>query len=308
MDDTRSKRPRCDAPAGVAALGVFPGISANTIQRVIGRVRENPGCLSTGPQGYTWIVRKGKDKLRKELEIIIDVPLKKGGTFSWGMFDPAGLLQHYCKESPEYADRISRAWQRYPAGRWRLILYEDEIQPGNAFLSKKKLHAWYFSFREFDVEIYDENSWLCFAVLQSSIVPSVQGGFSCVSKLVHQALFTRKYPNFATDVAVQCPMLCLVRADLEDLQGADAKKYKWDIKGHGGLKPCMHCSNCFMKAHDAANMHPDFVDITDLDWNKVKKHQVSDQQIWDAQDELVAMLGARGRAEDRKTLEVFYMA
>ena len=192
MDDTRSKRPRCDAPAGVAALGVFPGISANTIQRVIGRVRENPGCLSTGPQGYTWIVRKGKDKLRKELEIIIDVPLKKGGTFSWGMFDPAGLLQHYCKESPEYADRISRAWQRYPAGRWRLILYEDEIQPGNAFLSKKKLHAWYFSFREFDVEIYDENSWLCFAVLQSSIVPSVQGGFSCVSKLVHQALFTRK--------------------------------------------------------------------------------------------------------------------
>jgi len=305
MDATRSKRPRLDAPAGIAALGTFARISANSVQTVVDRVRENPACLLEGPQCYRKVMEKARSKLRKELEIVIDVPLKNG-TFLWGLFDPARLMQYYCKESKEYADKISRARQRYPAGRWRLILYEDEIQPGNAFLGKRKLHAWYFSFCEFGLEISDENSWLCFAVLQSSIVASVQGGFSCVSKLVHQALFTRRTPNFASGVGVLCPMPFLVRADLEDLQDADAKKYKWDIKGHGGLKPCMHCSNCFMKGHSAANMHPDFVDITDLDWDRVKNHQVADKEIWDAQDELVALLDVHGSAECRKKRETFF--
>ena len=301
-----AKRRRLDAPAGVASLGVFSRISMRTVDTVLNRVRANPGCLEASQKSYKIALRAEKNKLRKELEIVIDVPLTKGTTFSWGMLDPAGLMQWYCKESKEYAGKINRARQRYPVGRWRLVLYEDEIQPGNAFLNRRKLHAWYFCFREFDLEFYETSSWLCFAVLQSSLVASVQGGFSCVTKLVHQVLFTRKTPNFAAGVGVLCPMPFLVRADLEDNQDADAKKYKWDIKGHGGLKPCMHCSNCFMKAHDAANSHADFVDITDLDWDRVKNHQVSDQQIWDAQDELLALLDVRGSGPRRKQLEMAY--
>ena len=301
-----AKRRRLDAPAGVASLGVFSRISMRNVETVINRVRAIPDCLVEGPQNYKKAMWTEKSKLRKELEIVIDVPLTKGTTFSWGMLDPAGLMQWYCKESKEYAGKISRARQRYPVARWRLVLYEDEIQPGNAFLNRRKLHAWYFCFREFDLEFYETSSWLCFAVLQSSLVASVQGGFSGVSKLVHQVLFTRKTPNFAAGVGVLCPMPFLVRADLEDNQDADAKKYKWDIKGHGGLKPCMHCSNCFMKAHDAANSHANFVDITDLDWDRVKNHQVSDQQIWDAQDELLALLDVPGSGPRRKKLEMAY--
>ena len=301
-----AKRRRLDAHAGLASLGVFSGISQRAVDTVLTRVRENPGCLETKQQRYKSAMRIEKKNFRKQVEITIDVPLTKGNTFLWGMLDPSSLMQWYCKESDEYAGKINRARQRYPGGRWRLVLYHDEIQPGNAFLSRRKLHAWYFCFREFDLELYETSSWLCFAVLQSSLVASVQGGFSCVAKLVHQVLFTRKSPNFAAGVGVTCPMPFLVRADLEDNQDADAKKYKWDIKGHGGLKPCMHCSNCFMKAHDAASRHANFVDITDLDWDRVKNHQVSDQQIWDAQDELVGLLGVRGGGERRKQLEMAY--
>ena len=85
-----AKRRRLDAPAGVASLGVFSRISMRTVDTVLNRVRANPGCLEEGQQCYKWALVKEKSKLRKELEIVIDVPLTKGNAFSWGMLDPSG--------------------------------------------------------------------------------------------------------------------------------------------------------------------------------------------------------------------------
>jgi hypothetical protein len=301
-----NKRPRrVDRPAGVGALGIFARISSKNVDLILDRVRANPGCLQSGPQSYKWHLEHERNKLIKDLAIVIDVPLKKGDTFSWGILNPAALLQHYSRCSKAFQDMVKKARERHP-GKWHLILYEDEVQPGNAFLGKRKLHSWYFSFREFDQQISDENAWVCFAVLQSCIVANVRGAFSCVSKLVHQSLFTLKAPNFGSGVAVLCPEPYLVQVDLEDLQDADALKYKWDIKGHGGLKPCIHCSNCFMKGHKATEAHANFVDITNLDWDRVKNFQATDQEIWKAQDELVGMLDVRGGSETRKKLETVY--
>ena len=92
-----AKRRRLDAPAGVASLGVFSRISMRTVDTVLNRVRANPGCLEAGQQSYTLALRKEKNKMRKELEIVIDVPLTKGNAFSWGMLDPSSLMQWYCK-------------------------------------------------------------------------------------------------------------------------------------------------------------------------------------------------------------------
>ena len=157
------------------------------------------------------------------------------------MLDAAGLMQWYCQESSAYRAMVMHAFERYPGRKLRLILYEDEIQPGNVFLLRRKLHAWYFSFREFDQFMRDDNAWICFAILQSSIVPKVRGQFSAVSKVLIQTLFTKPMRQFAFGIAREVPEPRLVMAELEDLQDADALKYKWAIKGHGGLRPCMHC-------------------------------------------------------------------
>ena len=301
-----NKRPRLDQPAGVGAQGYFRRISSNDVDLILERVRANPSCLQQGPQSYKWMSQRNREKLKADIGITLEVPLKKGSTFSWGILHPARLLQHYCRISKAYRDLVKKARERYP-GKWHLILYEDEIQPGNAFLGRRKLHAWYFTFREFDQQIRDENAWVCFAVLQSCIVKNVRGGFSCVSKLLHQSMFTLQAPTFATGVAVLCPEPYLVQVDLEDIQDADALKYKWDIKGHGGMKPCaLKCSNCFMKGHSATNAHAEFVDICDLNWDRVKNFQATDQEIWDAQDELVGLLDVRGGSEARKKLETLY--
>lgn len=302
---TLGKRRKLEQPKGVGELGTFRRISAHTVDLILQRVRENPSCIQQGPQSYKWASQHAREKLKADLGIIIDVPLKKG-TYSWGILQPALLLQRYSSVSKAYQQLLQKARAEYP-GRWNLILYEDEIQPGNAFLSKRKLHAWYFSFREFNQGMRDENSWVCFAVLQSCIVNEVLGGFSAVSKLVHQSLFTLQVPNFSVGVAILCPQPDLIKVDLQDLQDADALKYKWDIKGHGGLKPCaLKCSNVFMKNHCAQDKHPDFVDICDLNWNRVKHFQATDLELWSAQDELVGLLDVRDSSTTRKKLEMAY--
>ena len=298
------KRRKLEQPTGVGELGTFRRISSHTVDLILQRVRENPSILQ-GPQSYKWASQRNRDKLKADLGMIIDVPLKKG-TFSWGLLQPARLLQHYSSACRTYQHLPQRARACY-AGKWDLVIYEDENQPGNAFLNKRKLHAWYFSFRQFDQGLRDENAWICFAVLQSCIVENVLGGFSAVSKLVHQALFTLQVPNFSVGVAILCPQPDLITVDLDDLQDAHALKYKWDIKGHGGLKPCaLKCSNVFMKNHCAKNKHPDFVDICDLDWNRVKSFQVTDLELWSAQDELVGLLDVKGASGRRNKLEMAY--
>ena len=158
-----NKRPRLDQPAGVGALGYFRRISSNDVDLILERVRANPSCLQQGPQSYKMLSQRNREKLKADIGITLEVPLKKGSTFSWGILHPARLLQHYCRISKSYRDLVKKARERYP-GKWHLILYEDEIQPGNAFLGRRKLHAWYFTFREFDQQIRDENAWVCFAV------------------------------------------------------------------------------------------------------------------------------------------------
>lgn len=300
------RRRRLEQPAGVGELGTFRGISSHSVDLILQRVRANPSILHEGPQSYKWASQRNRDKLKADLGMYINVPLLKNCTFSWGVLQPARLLQHYSSVCRAYRDLLQRARANY-AGKWTLVIYEDEIQPGNAFLNRRKLHAWYFSFRQFDQGLRDENAWICFAVLQSCIVENVLGGFSAVSKLVHQALFTLQAPNFSVGVAISHPRPDLITVDLDDLQDADALKYKWDIKGHGGMKPCaLKCANVFMKNHSAKNKHPDFVDICDLDWNRVKNFQATDLELWSAQDELVGLLDVRGASERRKKLEMAY--
>lgn len=235
----------------------------------------------------------------------IQLPLKNGNIFSWGILDAAGLLQHYCRSSSTYRAMMMYAIHKYPGRKLHLVLYEDEIQPGNVFLGRRKMHAWYFSFREFDLHVRDEHAWICFALLQSAIAPKVKGEFSNVSKMLCKSLFTMKVPNFATGIAVELPEPHLVETELYDLQDAAALKAKWNMKGHGGVRPCLHCTTVFKKGHSAASVHPGFVDITDLNWSNVKDHQATDEEIWGAQDDLLNLKSTGGSAAQLKQLEVF---
>ena len=243
------------------------------------------------------------DELRKQCGLQpLDLPLKSGQTYSWGILDLAKLLQYYCKHCDFYREMVAYALDRTPAGvPLRLVLYEDEIIPGNIILGKRKMHAWYFTLREFDGFVRSEHGWICFALLQSSIVPLVEGEFSCVSRLINESICTMSTPSICQHGITVLDPPRLLRIQLYDLQDESALKYKWAIKGHGGLKPCMHCTNVIMKNHASRSLHEAFVDIADLRWEAC--HLATDEELWAAQDEMVALKEVRGKAAKLKLME-----
>ena len=77
-----------------------------------------------------------------------------------------------------------------------------------------------------------------------------------------------------------------LKANLEDLLDELAIKLKWSVKGHAGIKPCFLCKNVLMKGHADVSKHPSFRDLSDLD--PADFLPISDRELWDAQDYLVA--------------------
>ena len=246
-----------------------------------------------------------QNKLRKDLELVVALPLKSGKSYAWGFLDPARLLQHYVRESAHFRSLIAGALQNSPDGKLRLILTEDEITPGNVFRGSRKLHAWYYSFREFGLHLRCEQSWICCALLQSSIVPLVVDELTCVVKELLSSMFTKPLVNFSVGVPVELENWPrLVTALLEDLHDADAMRGKWSIMGAGGVRPCMLCMTMFKKGHSASAVRAEFTDLTDLCWKNVEKYQATDKDIWDAQDHLLELhaAGLNGQCKKMETL------
>lgn len=117
---------------------------------------------------------------------------------------------------------------------WRLLLYADEIVPGNPLRPDNKRKVWviYASWLELGDLLYSENAWLAVGVIRNHIVKTVRGGISNVIRallrecfagacslssagamLPSGALFFCKYHRFISDEA--------------------AGKAVWCSKGHG---------------------------------------------------------------------------
>ena len=74
------------------------------------------------------------------------------------------------------------------AAPWRMILYTDEVTPGNVLgvQPRRKSQCVYISFFEFGASVLaNEDAWLTIAICRSSIIRSADGG---VAQLVGQIL------------------------------------------------------------------------------------------------------------------------
>ena len=131
-----------------------------------------------------------------EMAVTVELPLKGGSTFGWKVLDAASLMQWYAEHVPQYQTFLRHATCRRArlgdtGDPWHMQVHEDEVSPGNMVLGRRKVHGWYFSFTEFGLHIRNENAWLHFASLQSDFVAKVDGGFSCVTRCLYQALINK---------------------------------------------------------------------------------------------------------------------
>jgi len=135
---------------------------------------------------------------------------------------------------------------------WSLVIYADEVVPGNALSRANLRKVWvaYWSFLELGMAaLSQEDAWMCILVLRSDVVQNVAAGMSQIYSALVKMFFGGKGHNPETSGIViesvggsQFRMYYKLAMFLQD---GDAHKCTWHCKGDAGSKFCMLCTNLF---------------------------------------------------------------
>ena len=117
---------------------------------------------------------------------------------------------------------------------WRLLLYFDEVVPGNPLRpdNKRKIVVIYCSWLELDHLLYAEKAWLTLGVIRSSIVKSVRGGISSVVRALLRVLFVGACSLSSAGAVLPSGGLFFCKYHLF-ISDEAAGKAVWCTKGHG---------------------------------------------------------------------------
>ena len=165
-------------------------------------------------------------------------------------------MNHMIAQAPPYAAMIEEATRQSTVIKpSRLIVYSDEVTPGNVLSphNQRKFHAIYFNFLEVRKHIYSEFSWLMAGAILSIEVANIEGGLSGVMKALLESLFVGDTSvrfagitlDFGGEVGTRRVFIEL-HAIIAD---ADALRAMFAFKGAAGLKPCFKCRNCVLAGH-----------------------------------------------------------
>ena len=144
---------------------------------------------------------------------------------------------------------------------WRLVLYSDEVVPGNQLTVQNTRKVWviYWSFLEFHYNLSDEDAWCPIVAEKSIALKHVSAGISQVFCQAIKLFFGvgREVPHdFRAGIRLDGPSGCSLRlfAILSMvLQDGGAQKLVWSCKGDGGTRPCMLCKNLVAPISDVAD-------------------------------------------------------
>ena len=188
-----------------------------------------------------------------------EVPKYGGGKAYLRIASPLALLWFLyfsCESFSKFIDERIEVCPSTPEQPWNLLLYCDEVHPGDALGGKhlRKFHAIYFSFKEFGLAaLAHEDMWFTIATLRSQVVNEVPGGLSKVFGILLQELFV---DGPLSDIG-----LLLQSADRTHrlfsklglfIQDGAAHKGTWHCKGDSGCKLCVLCRNIFSLASEVA--------------------------------------------------------
>ncbi len=100
--------------------------------------------------------------------------------------NPLALLWKASRECSSFASFVAAklaATPCSPEAPWQLIVYSDEVVPGNQLAHENRRKVWvvYFSFLEFGpAALSKEGAWFCILAKQSIEVAKISGGISQV--------------------------------------------------------------------------------------------------------------------------------
>ena len=179
-----------------------------------------------------------------------------------GAFEQGGSFQELMQDTM----RRARSTLEQP---WRLILYLDEVVPGNVLAHRLERKVWvaYASFLEFGVHLTQEPAWLVVGAFRSTTVQKVSAGISQIAAEILRSIFCGPVrPQAGVLMPGEPPMRVYFKFALW-LQDGAARKHVYCIKGDAGSRFCLLCKNamCFRSAQDITDEDDDqFAGVCDL--------------------------------------------
>ena len=180
-----------------------------------------------------------------------------GGLEAINLTNPFALIWTALKTSDAFSAFFASRLAKYPSSPecpWSLILYNDEVTPGNPLSTdnQRKLQAVYFSFMQFGANaLSKEESWFTAMVERSTSIKGIDAGMSQAFGAVIRSFFDSDGIDMQTG-GVSLPIgghQVRVFAKLGAIvQDGGAHKYTWHFRNEGGTKMCLLCKNVFSKA------------------------------------------------------------
>ena len=138
-----------------------------------------------------------------------------------------------------------------PENPWKLILYSDEVTPGNALKHEnhRRFHATYFSFAEFGHNALSrEDAWFCCSSMSSIAVKELSAGLSQLIGAVLKLCFDGGCFDLK-DSGIYLPFVgggvrLFAKLGIV-IQDGGAHKSTWHGRGDAASKFCLLCRNLF---------------------------------------------------------------
>ena len=181
----------------------------------------------------------------------------------WSICSLHALLEHFMHISSFYRDLMQQCIAQH-GNVLRLVLYYDELTPGDAFAPDNRRKHWviYTAFLEFGQAcLSQEEAWLPIGVIRNTTVKTIEGGISNVIRLLLRSWCGRPMMLKELQELITIGSVC----SLADL---DAHRAVSQHMGTSSLRPCTKCRNVMMKGHKSCTARSWQVDITCKDFQK----------------------------------------
>ena len=228
------------------------------------------------------------------------------------------VLPYTLIHCPGFRNAFASALARHPNSRehpWRLILYMDEITPGNPLHleSHKKVTAIYSSFLELADALRYEELWLVNGCIRTTEAHTIQGGLSAIIKQLMRAMFCEADSLQDAGIVIMAteagPQLFFIKFHLF-IGDEAASKSLWGHKSASAHRPCFDCKNV-VNSGDPDN--PEILTLLDGDENgylvdlacvdRSRFDENSDADVWRDYDALAEAVAAGVGKERLKLLQ-----
>ena len=255
--------------------------------KLLNMLRDDPELLDSAPTHRMQISRDGLEDY-KQFARTTTIRTSKGKPFVWMHAEAGKLLKYVCDSSPEFRSIFESTLAGLHGAPLDVIEYYDEITPGNVLRpdNARKIHAIYFSFRQFPKEfLHCCEAWIPLGVIRSSVVKTFPAQFSTAMKEIIRATISES--TLADGIVIDLsegPRLA--RAEMtNNLADGAALKGAFECKGSAGIQPCMHCKNVVAKSFGKALRKTTY--LVTLSCTDVSRFDLrTDQDLWDAADQL----------------------